>query len=127
MAKFDKGKGSRGDRGTCPLPPEAESEGGRGRGGGEGQGGEAGAGGTGNTSPAASSYSPDHCFQCGLPGHTQDKCTHAEATKHKKVDGLRQQVCHFCFAPGHVKSACRKYTKHREDQKKALPVGFVGG
>ena len=37
-----------------------------------------------------------------------------------------QQVCHFCFAPGHVKSACRKYTKHREDQKKALPVGFVG-
>ena len=37
-----------------------------------------------------------------------------------------QRVCHFCFAPGHVKSACRKYTKHREDQKKALPVGFVG-
>ena len=25
-----------------------------------------------------------------------------------------------------MKSACRKYTKHREDQKKALPVGFVG-
>ena len=23
MAKFDKGKGGRGDRGTCPLPPEA--------------------------------------------------------------------------------------------------------
>ena len=46
MAKFDKGKGGRGDGGTRPLPPEAESEGGRGRGGGggEGQGGEAGAG-----------------------------------------------------------------------------------
>ena len=25
-----------------------------------------------------------------------------------------------------MKSVCRKYTKHREDQKKALPVGFVG-
>ena len=44
MAKFDKGKGGRGDGGTCPLPPEAESEGGRGRGGGEGQGGKQGPG-----------------------------------------------------------------------------------
>ena len=44
MAKFDKGKGGRGDGGTCPLPPEAELEGGRGRGGGGGAGGEAGAG-----------------------------------------------------------------------------------
>ena len=43
MVKFDKGKGGRGDRGTCPLPPEAESEGGRGQGGGGGAGGEAGA------------------------------------------------------------------------------------
>ena len=77
----------------------------------------------GNTSPAASSYSPDHCCQCGLLGHTQDKCTHAEVMKHKKVDSSMQQVCHFCFAPGHVKSVCRKYTKHREDQKKALPDG----
>ena len=125
MAKFDKGKGGRGDGGTCPLPPEVELEGGRGQGGGRGRGGSRGQG-TGNTSPAASSYSPDHCCQCGLPGHTQDKCTHMEATKHKKADSSMQQVCHFCFALGHVKSACRKYTKHREDQKKALPVGFVG-
>ena len=44
MAKFDKGKGRRGNGGTCPLPPEAESEGGRGRGGGEGQGGKQGPG-----------------------------------------------------------------------------------
>ena len=90
MAKFDKDKGVgvTGELVLCHLRQSQVGGGGRGRGGSRGQG-------TGNTSPAVSSYSPDHCFQCGLPDHTQDKCTHVEATKHKKVDGLMQQVCHF--------------------------------
>ena len=112
---------------TCPLPPEAELEGGQGSGGGGGAGGEAGAGELATLCQLQVPIHQDHCFQCGLPGHTQDKCTHVEATKHKKSGQFDATSLPFLLCPRACEISVQEVHKAQGGPEEGSPSGVCWG